>query len=173
LKAEFGENIDIYAPGHLQVIDKWDAISPYKYHIVIENERYPDYWTEKLADSYLGSAYPIYDGCPNINEYFSGGSFTRIDISNRDAAIESIKSCIQKNTYEKSIDSLIVAKNRVLNRYNFFPTIAKICDELPVKDICPKLTIHPERSTKFDSTIGLKIPLCSKMLAAYRKIRTR
>jgi hypothetical protein len=171
LKAEFGESIDIYAPGHLQVIDKWDAISRYKYHIVIENERYPDYWTEKLADSYLGGAYPIYDGCSNINDYFPDESFTRLNILDRDAAIESIKGCIEKGTYERSIDSLKIAKKKVLDQYNFFPTIAKICDELPVKENSSKLTIHPENANPIDRIAAMKIPLCSQMFAAYRKIR--
>ena len=35
--------------------DKWDAIAPYKYHIVFDNLlSNRTHWSEKLADSFLG-----------------------------------------------------------------------------------------------------------------------
>ena len=50
--------------------DKWDTLRDYKYHIVIENSSFDDYWTEKLADNYLAECFPFYHGCKNINKYF-------------------------------------------------------------------------------------------------------
>jgi len=70
LKDYFGEDIDVFGRGIREVDDKWDAISPYKYHIALENSVYPHYWTEKLGDVYLSGAYPIYYGCLNLEDYF-------------------------------------------------------------------------------------------------------
>jgi hypothetical protein len=39
LKARLGDDVDIYGRGFNPIADKWDAIAPYKYHIVLENSR--------------------------------------------------------------------------------------------------------------------------------------
>lgn len=55
-------------------------MSKYKYVLAIENGQCMDYWTEKLADSYLAGCYPIYYGCPNISDYFKQDSMLKVDI---------------------------------------------------------------------------------------------
>lgn len=54
IKKHFGDQLDIFGRGFNYVNDKWDAIADYKYHVAIENSQYPHYWTEKLADAFLG-----------------------------------------------------------------------------------------------------------------------
>jgi len=90
LKAHFGDELDIFGRGFRYVSDKWDAIADYKYHIVIENSRFPHYWTEKLADAFLGWSLPIYYGCPNITDYFDPNSFVSIDIESPKLSILKI-----------------------------------------------------------------------------------
>ena len=51
------EYIDVYGHGFKPIPDKWDAIAPYKYHLVLENSVQKDYWSEKLADSFLGFSF--------------------------------------------------------------------------------------------------------------------
>jgi hypothetical protein len=41
----------------------------------LENSQSPHYWTEKLTDAYLGWAFPLYVGCPNVGDYFAKESF--------------------------------------------------------------------------------------------------
>ena len=122
LAEHFGDT-DFFGRDFRSVTDKWDAIAPYKYHIVIENSSFDHYWTEKLSDVYLAQSYPFYYGCQNIHEYFSKESFTKIDISQPEKAFEIIEKTIKNNQYEKSIESLDQAKDLVLNKYNFFPRI--------------------------------------------------
>ena len=124
LQMHFGQNIDIFGRGIKDFECKWDAIAPYKYHIVIENDCLKNYFTEKLMDSYLGEAYPIYYGCNNIQEYYSEQSMTRIDINNPEEAIFLIEKTISDNMYEKFHEELLKAKGLTLDCYNIFAVIA-------------------------------------------------
>lgn len=123
LQKECGNDIDVYGIDK-DVDDKWDAIAPYKYHIVIENTAIDDYWTEKLADAFLGLSFPIYYGCPNIGAYFPADSCIAIDIQKPDEAIATIKQIISSDQYERSISALQRAKDLILNHYQLFPMIA-------------------------------------------------
>lgn len=123
LKDHFSDQIDVFGRGIREVEDKWDALAPYKYHIAIENCAYPDYWTEKLSDTFLAGCYPLYFGCPNINEYFSPDCYTQINIEDIEGSIKKIEQCISIHTYENSIDSIWSARNDVLNKYNLFELI--------------------------------------------------
>jgi len=122
----FGPRIDVFGRGIREIEDKWDAIADYKYHIALENSSYPDYWTEKLADVYLGGSFPFYYGCPNLENYFPEGSFARIDIDNVPEAIGIIEKCIAGQQYERSIEKIKEARDLVLNKYNLFPVITEL-----------------------------------------------
>jgi hypothetical protein len=130
LKEHFEDSLDVYGRGFNPIPDKWDAIYPYKYHIALENCSIPNYWTEKLADAFLGLSYPIYYGCSNAASYFPAKSFSSIDIECPGDAISTIENLIADNTYEKSERYLLEAKALVLNKYNIFPMVAALCNEL-------------------------------------------
>ena len=127
LKKHFGDNLDWFGNGFNQIQQKWDGIAPYKYHIVLENQSRNNVLTEKLYDSYLGLAYPIYHGAPNIGDYFDLNGLTTIDICDLNGSIKIIEDVINKDTYEKSLPLLLSSKDLVLDKYNFFSRIAKIC----------------------------------------------
>lgn len=122
----FGKDIDIYGRGFNEIEDKWNAIASYKYHIVLENSSFVDYWTEKLADCYLAGAYPIYYGCTNLGDYFPNEAFTPIDISNFQTSVESIKKCLCSNTYEMNIEKIHECKQLILEVYNLFPLLTNL-----------------------------------------------
>lgn len=121
LKKHFKDKLDVYGRGINNFSDKWDVIAPYKYHIAMENISYPDYYTEKLIDAFLGSAYPFYYGAPNINDYFPVGALQAIDINNTKKSIELIEKRLEENSYEKSFDLILKSRNLVLDAYNIFP----------------------------------------------------
>ncbi|MCK4517422.1 hypothetical protein KAT92_01490 [Candidatus Babeliales bacterium] len=129
LQEHFGDYIDFYGRGFIPIQDKWDAIAPYKYHIALENSAYNHYWTEKLTDAFLADSYPIYYGCPNIKDYFPADSLTKIDINKPEESFLVIEQVIKNNSYEKSIATQKQAKDLVLNKYNFFPRMVKLCQE--------------------------------------------
>jgi hypothetical protein len=127
LKDYFGDKIDLFGRGINDFDDKWDVIAPYKYHIAIENCSYPNYWTEKLTDTYLAGAYPLYYGCPNISDYFSEKAFTQIDINDFEKSVKIIEEIIANETYEKSTEELATAKEQILEKYGFFAYLAEFC----------------------------------------------
>ncbi len=123
LKRRFGDRLDVFGQGGRPIDDKWDAIADYKYHIVIENSSCEDYWTEKLADAFLGGAYPFYFGCKNIHKYFSSKALTAIDISKVEDSIKLIEREILDLRYEGSVKNIDLARNLILDKYNVFPVI--------------------------------------------------
>lgn len=133
LKKHFGDKIDIFGFGINTISNKWDAIAPYKYHIVLENGIEENYWTEKLGDSYLAGAYPLYYGCPNINDYFTPNSLCKIDISKPNNAIKIIEKVIINNNYDKFQKEIHESKEKVLDHYQIFPQLYEIINNLDKK----------------------------------------
>ena len=126
LKKHFGDSLDWYGNGIQSVAQKWDGIAPYKYHIALENQSRHNIITEKIYDSYLGLAYPIYWGAPNLNEYFPKQSFTRIEIFDWRNSIKKIEHVLLRQEWEKSLPLLIQCKNKVLTDYNPYQRIGKM-----------------------------------------------
>ena len=144
LQARLGDRVDVFGRGVRPIPDKADAIVPYRYHVALENSRLPDYWTEKLSDSYLGWAFPIYWGCENIGDYFSADSLIRIDISRPDEAIDMIESVLDEELTPDRVAELAAARALVLDRYNTFDVIRRHCETLQPRE--PReIVIRPQR----------------------------
>jgi hypothetical protein len=160
LKKELGDHIDIFGIGNNSVEDKWDAIAPYKYHIVIENCTYPHYWTEKLSDAFLAHSYPLYVGAPNIHDYFSDTMLSPIDIRKPHEALATIKEIISSDTYERSTEALDRAKDLVLDTYQLFPMLCAYANEHCTDTPAQTITLAPERQ----SGIVVSMKRCIKAL---------
>lgn len=130
LKDYFGDEVDVFGRNINGFGDKTEVLSDYRYHIALENCSYADYWTEKLADPFLTLTYPIYHGCPNIEQYFSSGALTQIDIYDFDSAIRSIKTVIESDLAETAQPALVAARRRVLYDHNLFAILAKMARQL-------------------------------------------
>jgi hypothetical protein len=142
------KHIDFYGGGYNVIPDKWDGIAPYKYHLVLENSIIPDYWSEKLGDAFLGYAFPIYYGCPNIDDYFDTDSLAIIDIENFDKTVAFLELLLSEDSFHGHLDAIIDARDKVLNDYNIFQLMSEICYE-PAKKISKcklKPVSHFERS---------------------------
>ena len=146
LKERYGDKIDVFGRGYNGFEDKCDVITPYKYHIVIENSRAKYYWTEKLSDSFICESYPIYYGCTNINEYFPDGSYSTIDINDFDGAVKVIDELLANDVYEKAKPLLKECKDKVLDEYNLFNYLARIMDDMDPSLPRRKVTIKPCKS---------------------------
>ena len=97
LKAYYGDALDIYGRGFNDFGDKWDVLSQYKYHIVIENSTQSYYWTEKISDCLIAETFPFYYGCTNMADYVPRQAFEPIDIHRPDEAIKMIDAQIKQN----------------------------------------------------------------------------
>ncbi|MDO8590880.1 MAG: glycosyltransferase family 10 [bacterium] len=171
LKKHFGDRIDVFGGGINNVHDKWDGIAPYKYHVAIENGSFDEYWSEKLADTYLGGAYPFYYGCTNLTKYFPADSFTYIDVNDHKKTIETIEHAIANNYYEQRLPKIFEARSLVLDKYNLFAMLSELCTK--PNDASERKEIHlmPEKIRVSPSIEKLqKIPFLYKGLRKiYRK----
>ncbi|WP_138932958.1 hypothetical protein [Roseovarius arcticus] len=64
-----GVDMDVMGRGYTPFTTKSDGLAPYRYSVVIENVREPNYFSEKLLDAVLCRTVPIYWGCPNIDDF--------------------------------------------------------------------------------------------------------
>lgn len=159
LQRRLGDSIDFFGHGFRPVIDKWDAIAPYRYHIVLENARAPHYWTEKLADAFLGYAFPIYCGAPNVSDYFAKPSICEIDRGQAAAAIDRIAFILREDPYPSTVAAVANSRRLVLDQYNLFPAWSRLarklssggkrrCTVRPHRDFVDGLGTRLRRGTK-------------------------
>lgn len=81
----------ILGRGYQAFEQKSEGLAPYRYSVVIENVREPNYFSEKLIDAILCETVPLYWGCPNIEDFFAGeGIILCRDQGAFEAALEQI-----------------------------------------------------------------------------------
>ena len=146
LKEELSTQIDFYGRDDNFIADKADAIDPYRYHIALENNQDKHFWSEKLADCYLGESYPIHAGCDNLCDYFPEQAYTSIDIFNIPQAIQQVKDIIASDLYEKNKTYILEAKRRVMEEYNILAVLQRVCERAqPTPDFLSRAeTIQPD-----------------------------
>lgn len=119
----------LYGRGFTPIQDKFDGLFPCKYALAIENYSVENYWTEKIADSFLSWCLPFYWGAGNLEAYFPPESFIRIDIRKPRQALKTIQEAMANNEWEKRLDAIAKARDRILNEYQFFPYVAAMIKE--------------------------------------------
>ncbi|MGB5475300.1 MAG: glycosyltransferase family 10 [Gammaproteobacteria bacterium] len=147
LEASLGTALDIFGLGYRPIEDKWDAVAPYRYHLAIENTAMPDYWTEKLADAFLGQALPIYAGCTNVLDYFPERSLVLIDPASAENAIRKIMSVLEADPYAERADAIRFAKEKVLREYNLFAMLERLLKATAKHpaSVMERVTLFPEQ----------------------------
>jgi hypothetical protein len=166
LRERLGDRVDVFGHGIREIADKWDAIAPYRYHIAIENSRVPDYWTEKLADAFLGDAHPFYDGCPNAGDYFPAGSFTPIDVGDFRASVGAIERAIAEDAYDRTAAARAEARRLVLDEYNLFAEVARLCTAPSAAGASPARPITLQPRTRFSGGIAGIVHAVARRLPA-------
>jgi hypothetical protein len=137
-----GDRVDVFGRGVRPIDDKQGAIADYKYHIALENNVIDHFWTEKLADAYLGDAFPIFSGCNNLDAYFDERSFRRIDIDDPDRAIDAIEAILDSTLWEDNREFIRESRRRVMREYNVFAVVDKIVRSADARALGAK-TIAP------------------------------
>lgn len=137
------ERLDVFGYGFRPLTDKWDALSRYHYHLVLENSCIDHYWTEKLADAYLGWCVPIVWGCPNLADYFPSDSFVLLDPNDPVKAVQQVCATVARPPSEGQMHAVAEARRRILEEYNLFAELRRLA-ELPVKELPQKLRLKDE-----------------------------
>lgn len=138
-------NFEISGAGINTFNSKDEILMPSKYSIVIENTSEPHYFTEKITDAFLCNTMPVYFGAPDIFDYFPKNSLIQLDDLDIEKAKEIIKYTVKNNLYEKNSDSILHAKNLVLNKYNFFMNIVEKIAEYDIQNKLMKEINVPKR----------------------------
>jgi hypothetical protein len=125
LKAYFGDSIDMFGFGWNPIADKREAIDPYLYSVVIENECRENYWTEKLADVVLGFGNPIFAGAPNVNKYFQAPVTTLPYGLSPATFAKKTAELVESQT---DVGALLSRRQQVLYHYNLFYHVARLID---------------------------------------------
>jgi len=72
--------LDLYGHGCGRPIEcKSEGLADYRFSVVIENDRAPNYFTEKILDCFALGTIPIYWGAPNISAFFDMGGIIPVD----------------------------------------------------------------------------------------------
>ena len=126
LKEHFGDRLDWFGNGIQPLAEKWDGIAPYRYHLVLENHAAPNVITEKLWDAYLGLAYPIYWGAPNVRDYVPGESLTTINMMDLAGSIDVIEKLVGSDHAELAQPHVMSGRERVLGDLHYLSRMAAI-----------------------------------------------
>ena len=135
----FPRKIDVFGRGFNEIADKAEGIDPYRYHLVLENNDCPHFWTEKLADAYLGYCLPIFAGCTNVGDYFPAGSLIRLDsVNDHDSAIEIVGDCSRdEDPWAQRLENICLARNSLIEQHNIFSLIAGLTETVGAVQCVP------------------------------------
>ena len=105
------------------------GILPYKYYFMGENNEEYNFVTEKMFEPLLTESLCFYWGCPNISEIFDPRSYVLLDLSDFEKSFNIIKDAIENNLWEQRLPIIRQEKQRVLDYYNFFPTLERVIQQ--------------------------------------------
>ncbi len=125
LKARLPE-MDIFGHGVRPVVDKAEALEPYRLHVVFENHYAPRHWTEKLSDAFLAGCLPVYYGCPDAELDFPAESFLRFDPHDLEGTVRLIRNALRDDEYSRRLPAILEARRRVLDEQNLFAVVARL-----------------------------------------------
>jgi hypothetical protein len=101
-------NIDYYGRSFNPFQKKEDVLNDYYFSITIENEKYSNYYTEKLMDCFSTGTIPIYYGTPELSKMFNPDGViildTSFNVSNLSLDLYYSKMDAIKDNYERCIN---------------------------------------------------------------------
>ena len=112
--------------GPLPPYDKSSGIMPYGYTIAVENCAELNYFSEKLVDAILGECLCFYWGCPNLEDYIDPAAFIRLPLDDFELSLHIMEVAMRDNERARRLDAIRAEKRRILDEYQFFPTLARI-----------------------------------------------
>jgi GR25 family glycosyltransferase involved in LPS biosynthesis/tetratricopeptide (TPR) repeat protein len=101
-------------------------IRPYKYYFMCENNQESGYITEKLYDAILCESLCFYWGAPNAADFIDSRAFVQLDMTNYEAAYETMKKAVAEDWWSQRIQYIREAKQKVLRELNLFSIVEKV-----------------------------------------------
>jgi hypothetical protein len=109
---------------------KLNCVQHAQFHLVIENCKLENYFTEKLTDALSTKTIPIYYGCSNITDFFDTTGWIILDSLDFNDFLKKI-SVIDDKYYMKYCD--IIEKNFIkVQKYNdIINNINRALEQIP------------------------------------------
>ena len=120
---KYKNKVDLFGRGFKEIDKKEDGLKDYMFSIVIENDQYETYWSEKILDCFACGTIPIYYGAPDIEKFFDKNGIIDlndnfdIDSLNKGLYLSKIES-VKKNfeiTFEYNVIEDLIYKNLLKN----------------------------------------------------------
>jgi GR25 family glycosyltransferase involved in LPS biosynthesis len=147
----FNFSIDIYGVDNphnfinykkaLSIEEKHTGLYPYKYYFIAENNKEHNYITEKFWEPLLSECLCFYWGADNLSEYINPLAYVALDLYDFEKSYQIIKNAIENDLYNERIKYIKEEKYKILNYYNFYPTIERIITKDLFKDKIEKFKI--------------------------------
>lgn len=102
------------------------GIMPYKYYFMPENNDESNFITEKIWEPLICECLCFYWGCSNIGDWFDTRAIIILDMDNFEKSFNIIKDAIINDEWSKRLPYIRREKQKVLDYYNFFPTLERI-----------------------------------------------
>ena len=131
LKERLGDALHVYGREFNPVDDKMSAIAPYKYHVVLENNLLPHFWTEKLSDAWLGWSLPLYLGAPNLGTVCPAAGFVPLTAGAPEACVRVVLQALESHLWESRQAELALCRHWMLETTNVFATAARMLAAAP------------------------------------------
>ena len=112
--------------GQLPYRRKEAGLERYKYHIAAENNSIHNYFTEKIIDGILMECLVFYWGCPNLEDYLPARAFVRLEMTDPAEDFQVILKAIEEDWWAARRDSILEAKNIILDKLQFFPHLESL-----------------------------------------------
>jgi len=102
------------------------GIMPYKYYFMPENNEEHNFITEKIWEPLLCECVCFYWGCPNVTDWIDERAIILLDMNDFEKSFNIIKNAILNDEWSKRLDVIRREKQKVLDYYNFFPTMERV-----------------------------------------------
>lgn len=121
-----GSRVEVFGRGYRPVQHKAEALSDYRYSVVIENGIVDTLFTEKIIDCFLTGTVPIYWGTLKITDHFNAAGIIQFRSLEE---LESILSDLTEEDYARRTAAIVenyklafnyrVAEDWIFTRYPF------------------------------------------------------
>lgn len=129
LQKRLGKRLSVFGRGFTEISDKAEAIDPFAYHLALENNDIPHFFTEKTADALLGWALPLFSGCANIGAYLPDKAYVPLDIGQRAAALDQVERLLDEHPYHRHLPAIAEARMRLIGPLNLRNRLIEIADQ--------------------------------------------
>ena len=127
--------IDIYgsvgfANAEIKGLTKYEVLSQYRHTLGFDNQdTIPNFFGTQFTDAVLSMSVPIFWCGTDLSLFFPADSFIQIDAKDYTWIPRIVESLGEAN-YSKRQDSLLEAKRLILNKYNMWPTLETLINQL-------------------------------------------